>query len=84
MNISEIIALAIEKEASDIFLIAGLPVTLKAYGEQLRIGEEKLVPDSIATLVNEIYDISGREKTNLENHVDDDFSFSISQFGQLS
>ena len=66
MNISEIIALAIEKEASDIFLIAGLPVTLKAYGEQLRIGEEKLVPDSIAALVNEIYDISGREKTNLE------------------
>ena len=83
MNISEIIALAIEKEASDIFLIAGLPVTLKAYGEQLRIGEEKLVPDSIATLVNEIYDISGREKTNLENHVDDDFSFSISQFGRF-
>lgn len=83
MDINGILGLAIENEASDIFLIAGLPVTLKARGEQLRIGEERLLPDSIAALVDEIYDVSGRERTNLDNHVDDDFSFSIARFGRF-
>ena len=83
MDINGVLGLAIEKEASDIFLIAGLPVTFKARGEQLRIGEEKLLPDSIAALVDEIYVLSDRERTNLENHVDDDFSFSIPQFGRF-
>ena len=83
MNINEILGLAVEQDASDIFIIAGLPVTLKVRGEQLRIGEEKLVPDSIKVLVDEIYEVSGRERTNLENHTDDDFSFSISRFGRF-
>ncbi|MBE6017524.1 MAG: PilT/PilU family type 4a pilus ATPase [Lachnospiraceae bacterium] len=83
MNINEIISLAVEKDASDIFLIAGLPVTFKAYGDQLRIGDEKLFPADITVLVDEIYDVSGRERTNLDNHMDDDFSFSISQFGRF-
>ncbi len=83
MTIQEILACAVQSEASDIFLIAGLPVTLKCKGDQKRLETEKLLPDSIKTLIDEIYTIAGRERTNLEKHIDDDFSFSISQFGRF-
>lgn len=83
MNIQEVLQTAVETGASDIFLIAGLPVTLKCKGEQNRIGDAKLLPDDIAALVTEIYDVSGRERINLDNRIDDDFSFSIAHFGRF-
>ena len=33
MNIEEFLTLAAEKEASDLFIIAGLPLTMKTNGE---------------------------------------------------
>ncbi|MBQ5804516.1 MAG: PilT/PilU family type 4a pilus ATPase [Erysipelotrichaceae bacterium] len=83
MTIKEILDIAVKNDASDIFLIAGLPVTLKCSGEQKRLEGDRLVPDSIVPLVDEIYELGGRVKTNLENHVDDDFSFSIPQLGRF-
>ncbi|MBR2802673.1 MAG: PilT/PilU family type 4a pilus ATPase [Erysipelotrichaceae bacterium] len=83
MNIQEILATAVQTGASDIFLIAGLPVTLKCKGEHNRLSGDRLLPAGIEELVNQIYEISGRERTNLEKHIDDDFSFSISQFGRF-
>ncbi len=83
MNIQEVLQSAVQTGSSDIFLIAGLPVTLKCKGEHNRIGEQKLLPNDIAALVDEIYEVSGRERTNLEKHIDDDFSFSIAQFGRF-
>jgi len=83
MNIEEILHTATEAEASDIFIIAGLPVTLKCKGEQKRLGEDILKPDMIAEIVDQIYTISHRERSNLENKIDDDFSFSISQLGRF-
>ncbi|MBQ2582909.1 MAG: PilT/PilU family type 4a pilus ATPase [Erysipelotrichaceae bacterium] len=83
MTVNEILAYAVQSDASDIFLIAGLPVTLKCKGDQIRLETDRLLPDSIRELVDEIYAIAGREKTNLEKHIDDDFSFSISQFGRF-
>ena len=83
MTINEILEIAVKNDASDIFLIAGLPVTLKCSGEQKRLEGDRLVPSSIVTLVDEIYELGGRVKTNLENHVDDDFSFSIAQLGRF-
>lgn len=83
MNIEEILHMAAEAEASDIFIIAGLPVTLKCKGEQKRLGEDILKPDMIANIVDQIYTISHRERSNLENKIDDDFSFSISQLGRF-
>ena len=83
MTINEILEIAVKNDASDIFLIAGLPVTLKCSGEQKRLEGDRLVPDSIVKLVDEIYELGGRVKTNLENHVDDDVSFSIPQLGRF-
>ena len=82
MNIQEILQKAIAQEASDIFIVAGLPVTFKCHGHQVR-GEERMLPESIQALVNEIYETSGRDKTNIEQGNDDDFSFSIRDLGRF-
>ena len=82
MMIHEMLSRSIEIGASDVFLIAGVPVTYKCNGRQNRVGE-MLLPDSIRVLVDEIYEISKRERTNLEKGADDDFSFSVSGLGRF-
>ena len=82
MNIQEILQKAIAQEASDIFIVAGLPVTFKCHGHQVR-GEERMLPEAIQALVSEIYETSGRDKTNIEQGNDDDFSFSIRDLGRF-
>ncbi len=83
MNITEILQKAIDAEASDIFLIAGLPVTLKCHGHQQRLDGERMMPEPIAELIDEIYRLGNREKTNLQRGLDDDFSVTISQMGRF-
>ena len=83
MNLKEILEKAIGASATDIFLIAGLPVTLKVKGHQNRIGDQILKPDMIGELVNEIYEISRRDRINLNREMDDDFSFSLAQMGRF-
>ncbi|MBE5997749.1 MAG: PilT/PilU family type 4a pilus ATPase [Lachnospiraceae bacterium] len=83
MTIKEILEKALAAGTSDIFIVAGLPVTFKCDGRQERLPEDIMKPDSIAVLINEIYAISGRDRTNLENGVDDDFSFSVPMLGRF-
>ena len=81
--IQEIMQKAIDAGAADIFLIAGLPVTFKCDGHQERLPEDRLLPDAIRQLVEEIYELSGRDRTNLDRGADDDFSFAISRMGRF-
>jgi len=83
MNMREILQQAIEAQAADIFLVAGLPVTFKCGGHQERLPADKLLPDGIGALVDEIYALSRRDRKNLEAGVDDDFSFALSQLGRF-
>lgn len=82
MNISQILQKAVDMDASDIFLIAGLPVTFKCNGRQIR-ESGGLLPDDIHALVDEIYDIGRRDRSHLDRGVDDDFAISISQLGRF-
>lgn len=83
MTIQEILQKAIEVDASDIFLIAGLPVTFKCDGRQQRMGEGFLLPNDIMVLVDSIYEISKRDRSNVDNRMDDDFSFALSRLGRF-
>lgn len=83
MSLLEILDKALKKEASDVFLIAGLPVTYKCNGTQERDASDPLFPDTIAPLIEEIYAITGRPKTNLDAGLDDDFSFAVSHLGRF-
>ncbi|MBR3228011.1 MAG: PilT/PilU family type 4a pilus ATPase [Erysipelotrichaceae bacterium] len=83
MQIKEILDRAVKSEASDIFLIAGLPVTFKCKGIQERLEGDRLLPAAIEELVNEIYDEAGRSREHYLSGNDDDFSFSLSGLGRF-
>lgn len=81
-GILEILQKSVDIDAADVFLIAGIPVTYKCNGHQRRIGD-MLLPDMIKELVDEIYEVSRRDRTNLDKGLDDDFSFAVSHLGRF-
>ena len=82
MNILDILKVAMEKDTSDIFLIAGLPVTFKIRGHQHRYGD-RMMPDAIDQLVDQIYQVSKRDRRLMEQGIDDDFSFAVPHLGRF-
>ncbi len=83
MTLQDILKQAILKGASDIFIIAGLPVTYKVKGAQDRMGGEILKPAVIEPIIDEIYAAARRQKTILDKGLDDDFSFSVPELGRF-
>ena len=83
MTILEILQRAVAVDAADVFLVAGLPVTFKCGGRQDRMPDGVLMPDEIRDLVDAIYEISHRDRSNVERGVDDDFSFAVSHLGRF-
>ena len=83
MTLQDILKQAIIKGASDIFIIAGLPVTCKVKGAQDRMGGEILKPAVIEPIIDEIYAAARRQKTILDKGLDDDFSFSVPELGRF-
>ena len=81
--LQDILKNAILKGASDIFLIAGLPVTCKVKGVQDRMGGDIMKPASIEPVIDEIYTAARRQKTILDKGLDDDFSFSVPELGRF-
>ncbi|MDO4990552.1 MAG: PilT/PilU family type 4a pilus ATPase [Eubacteriales bacterium] len=83
MEILDILQKAVSLGAADVFLIAGLPVTFKCDGRQQRLTDGMLMPGDIGALVDEIYTLSRRDRTNLERGADDDFSFAVPHLGRF-
>ncbi len=80
MKLQEILEQAVrDEDVSDVFLVAGLPVTMKRNGRQVRVGEGTLMPKDIEALVEQIYSEGRRTKIRLERGEDDDFSLSVSR-----
>lgn len=68
---------AVTDQASDLFLVAGGPVTEKVEGALYPIGEGKLLPPDTETLISEIYTLAKRPMDHYRKTGDDDFSFAI-------
>ncbi|MBQ6371413.1 MAG: PilT/PilU family type 4a pilus ATPase [Firmicutes bacterium] len=83
MMLQEVLKQATLKGASDIFIVAGLPVTFKVKGAQDRMEGDVMKPASIDPLIDEIYAAARREKTILNQGLDDDFSFSVPNLGRF-
>ncbi len=68
---------AAKQHASDIFIIAGLPLSSKVDGLLTPVGE-RLMPEDTNQIIHEIYQLAGNRniKPFLDSG-DDDFSFSI-------
>ena len=58
-------------------------MTFKCGGHQERLPEGFLKPDDITPLVDAVYELSRRDRGNLDKGVDDDFSFAVPQLGRF-
>ncbi len=68
---------AVEAHASDIFIMAGMPLTYKANGRMVRLDEEKIMPPQSEAFVREIYALGSRDMTQVLQTGDDDFSITV-------
>ena len=78
MNVKEMLQSASQSGASDIFLVAGLPLSYRIHGSIKRVNEDKLLPNDTLDLVNQIYELANNRSTErLLTTGDDDFSFAL-------
>ena len=78
MNIQEILKQAVDQEASDIFMIPGIPISMKVHGQIRPMNDERIFPDAMDKLITEIYEVSSHRKMeHILDSGDDDFSFAL-------
>jgi len=73
----------IDKKASDILIVAGGKLSVKTRGKLENIREEALMPNDTYQIVETIYNAAKRDKKNLDDDGDDDFSFSLPGVGRF-
>lgn len=85
MQLTVLLKQLIDAKASDVFIIAGLPLSYQKSGIQMRTDSAALTPAQTAEYVHAIYDLAGRSIEQFEsgyNH-DDDFSFAVAGVGRF-
>ncbi|HBO62350.1 MAG TPA: type IV pili twitching motility protein PilT [Olsenella sp.] len=89
MNLVEFLGEMVERQASDVFFVAGLPLTYQSGGRQTRLGEGALMPADTEAAVREILAAAGWAPGRADawvkeqgNH-DLDFSFALPGVGRF-
>jgi twitching motility protein PilT len=77
MNVKSILEEITSRNASDIFIIAGRPLTYKTRGVMESLGEPPFLPKDTFEFVTDLYKLAEREIADFERTGDDDFSFAI-------
>lgn len=78
INTAETLQEIAAKNASDIFVIAGHPLTYKASGTIKKLNEIQFLEDDTREFVESIYRLADNRSTErLLRHGDDDFSFTL-------
>ena len=84
MKIRELLQEMVDQNASDIFIVAGLPLTYQVEGRQVRWDAPLMLADT-SEVVHAIYGLAGRDINpflNSFNH-DDDYSFAVPGLGRF-
>ena len=76
-ELMEYLKRAVSDHASDLFLVAGGPVSEKQEGHIRPIGEERLMPPDTKSMISELYALAGRSMDAFLDRGDDDFSFAV-------
>ena len=66
-----------ECRASDLFLVAGGPVSVKQDGRIRPIDEERLLPPDTKALISQVFELAERPMDGYARQGDDDFSFAV-------
>ena len=78
MKVEELLTVAVERQAADIFLIPGMPFSYKIGSQILYQGDDKIFPEEMDRMITELYHVaSDRSMEKVRVHGDDDFSFAL-------
>ena len=78
LDTTQLLQQAVQAGASDVFIVAGLPVSMRINGIITRENDAKLSPDDTSSIVTQIYHLAGnRDMHVFEETGDDDFSFAV-------
>lgn len=78
MNALEFLTQTTREGASDLFIVAGRPLSYKKGGKLTLINDERMMPAQCETLIREIYTLAGqRDIERFLTSGDDDFSFAV-------
>ena len=85
MELKPLLKEMVEANASDIFIVAGRPITYSAGGRYAQINDEPLMPDMTREVIESVYALADRDINGMvdnKNH-DEDFSFAIGGIGRF-
>ena len=68
---------AVSDRASDLFIVAGGPVSAKVENRLVPVSEDRVFPAETEELVREVYTLADRPMDRFLQQGDDDFSFSM-------
>lgn len=78
MDVKEVLRKAVEEHASDIFIVAGLPISYRSNNVIIKEEGERLMPPETENYLEQIYELADhRDIDRLLKHGDDDFSFAV-------
>ncbi len=78
LNVIDFLQKAVSSGASDMFIIAGLPASMRINGNIVHLNDTKLLPADTENIILQIYNLAGnRNIETLELTGDDDFSFAV-------
>ena len=85
MKLEQLLQEMVDAKASDVFIIAGLPLAYSVSGRQVRLDSAPFKPADTEAFVGAIYEASGRNMdTFMQNgNHDDDFSFAPVSYTHL-
>jgi len=76
MELMNYLRRAVQSGASDVFIVAGGPVSGKQERRIRPLDEERVYPDETERLIRELYHLAERDMTRYLEEGDDDFSFA--------
>ncbi len=85
MSLKPLLKQMIDLKASDVFIIAGLPLSYQASGIHVRSDSPALTPADTEGYVRSIYELAGRDISVFVNNMnhDEDFSFAVPECGRF-
>ena len=85
MDLVPLLKQMIDANASDIFVVAGRPLTFSANGGLMQLGDKALMPSNTREVSESIYELADRDFSLLLDNVnhDEDFSFAIGGVGRF-
>lgn len=77
MNIKQLLQLTVDRGASDLHIIAGIPPTIRVFGELSAVPNEPvLTPETIEALLKEVVTSEQLERLSVNKEIDFSLSFS--------